>query len=110
MSTDMNRRSFLLGLLATPAVVRAGSLEYVPRGRVLVPAETFGTRYQHFGRQFQPWDAQLMIEEAAASRFWRRYVPVWPLGRSSMSSSNSNGESVSSMSRSPRRNTTRPLS
>lgn len=28
----LTRRAFALGLLAAPAVVRAGSLEYVPRG------------------------------------------------------------------------------
>jgi hypothetical protein len=27
----LNRRGFLAGLLATPALVRAGSLDYVPR-------------------------------------------------------------------------------
>jgi len=37
---DMERRSFLVGLaaaFAAPALVRAGSLEYVPRGLRLLP-------------------------------------------------------------------------
>lgn len=31
----MNRRGFLLGILAAPVLVRASSLDYVPRGVVL---------------------------------------------------------------------------
>ena len=38
----MKRRQFLTGLLATPMVVRAGSLDYVPRGRLLVPMRPSG--------------------------------------------------------------------
>jgi hypothetical protein len=33
----MRRRGFLLGLLATPLIVRAASLDYVPRGELLLP-------------------------------------------------------------------------
>lgn len=40
----MERRKFLAGalsLLATPALVRASSLEYVPRGLILTPPTDF---------------------------------------------------------------------
>lgn len=62
----MKRREFLTGLLATPLIVNAGVLDYVPRGRLLVPlkpsvltraeirealwpgvVQFFGTEYQY---------------------------------------------------------------
>lgn len=68
----LDRRTFLTGLLAAPAIVRAGSLDFVPRGSVLMPAQPgirvvrcyFDSTPEHGGPQW--FDAALSWREADA--------------------------------------------
>lgn len=97
----MNRRSFLIGataFLAAPAIVRAGSLEYVPHHRLHPGWVHLGDDLWQFKDQTVVGQTVYIPESARAIHVWRSTFLDFPKGGALMSRGMKNNGSVAMIS------------